>query len=48
MSPWPVLRAFASAFARARCSSMSLRKPCSSTVSPASDAISSVRSMGKP
>ena len=43
-----LVRANAAALARARCSSMRARKPRSSTVSPASDAISSVRSMGTP
>jgi hypothetical protein len=37
-----------SAFARSRCSAMSARNPASSTVTPCSAAISSVRSIGKP
>ena len=48
MSAWPVFLALASALACSRCSFIRRRKPSSSTDRPASEAISSVRSIGKP
>ncbi len=47
-SVWPVLRAFASAFARVRCSVINRRNSSASTVKPCSAAISRVRSIGNP
>ena len=47
-SAWPTLCWAASCLERCRCSAISRRKPSSSTVSPCSEAISRVRSIGNP